>query len=170
VGDVLLKILEVSWKSIVGLLASAAVIGSLIAAWFTVLDPIFFPKAEEQLRIYAFYDDGTGVRPLLLSNFQTNDGKQFRCRSDYPIAVVIQNTSGSDIADISYDITGNLPGYTTNFLINADYISLGDKIIEGRRGVVTCRNVSTAPGADLRKLNLVAHTVSASFHDRANGH
>lgn len=162
VGDVLLKVLETFWRSIILLLLVGCGLGAALYTWTVYVAPALFPLALTRVHASAVYDDGKGELPPAFQAIDSATGARFRCGADYPVMVAFQNLSNKPISDVMFDLVGRLPGYTTNYVSSSGY-SNGGKILAPRAGWFACYRTHYDNRLDPRKLALTVKIRSASY-------
>lgn len=139
-GGAILKILEVAWKACVSLVLAGAVLLILAAVWQSV-DRVLNPPFESQLVGEAHFDPAS-------------------CSKEFPIVVIVRNSSKHALASAQIDVIIRQPGRTTN--LNEEPSLDWDAIVQPDKMNVLCYRFPTNIIDDPKTLNYSVNLWSAT--------
>lgn len=134
VGDVLLKVLETIWRTVVTVVGVVAATVVLTVAWTDVLSPKLFPPLKQQIGFDVAYDvEGVGP-PVIYVGKPAEKPK--RCSADYPLKITITNRSSETVREMAFDLEARHPGFSNNLSTASAYES--DAILKPGYRYVAC--------------------------------
>jgi hypothetical protein len=150
-GDVLLKVLETLWRTLVLMLAVPCFAGALYALNAYFIEPVFFPPLSSKVAATAAYGDGFPVAVV--------NGKPFKCDEIYPVRVSFTNNSTKRVSRISFSVEAQQPGHSSNLATNASYLE-SDAVLEPGWAYNQCYNFEVKEGYKAKDLlyRVVIHT------------
>jgi len=146
VGDVLLKLLETLWRTVLLVLA-VVVAGAIgILAWAQFIEPAFFPPLKSQISAVVSYDDGSAKLP------PADGEKPFRCTPDYPIKIAFHNNSNKSVGHIDFAIEGRSANRSSN-VVEGGAWRQADPVTPAGYTWQSCWAVSVQQGYDPKALD-----------------
>jgi hypothetical protein len=169
VGDVLLKFLEVLWRTVVAIVGIGLAVTLGIAGYYYVISPVLFPPIKDKISVSAFYAANLREPPPLVTTVAPNgepllpsmeDILKEPCSKEFPIRISAINNSNETLASMGFDLKGYAPGSSADFVENWGY-QTSDTILLPKRGWSNCYAVTTRGGMDPSKLRYEVEVWSA---------
>lgn len=138
VGDVLLKVLETIWRTVVALILLIAIGLGIGGLWVQLLAPLMFPPLKDQIVATAIYDVEGVTPPPIVQKGSDRPETKFRCTADYPLKVIFRNRSSETAAEIGFAIEARRSGYSKNLVSYSQSTYENDYILRPGRAAAQC--------------------------------
>ena len=166
VGDVLAKVLETLWRTLVFLVSLISAVCGIALGWAFIIQPVFFPFASTKLTTITLYDDGKQILPPIISLGTPPEYVKPQCVKDYPIKVFVTNNSRHrSISNVKLQIKAFEPYSSRDVARNTWYLSMDAIILPKGGWHWQCYNVSVDSRQDPTSMTYKAEILSADYQD-----